>query len=153
LFVLPELHSIRLHGPWHATVLEWLSPRTDVEPQHPVKIPSDWGDWLGTLFRGRVKYQRNFGLPTGLTDDQKVWLVVEAIDYRANVVLNDRPLGSLQLGDPPLRFEVRHSLKKSNRLQIEVELPVEAERGQRNGLAGGLIGSVRLEIEDSLTLS
>ena len=114
-----------------------------------MKIPSDWGDWLGDSFRGRVAYVRNFGLPTGLADDQKIWLVVEEVDYRGNVFLNDRPLGWLQLGDPPMRIEVHSELRKSNQLRIEVELPVQSDRGGRNERAGGLTGSIRLEIEES----
>jgi beta-galactosidase/beta-glucuronidase len=114
-----------------------------------MNIPSDWGDWLGDLFCGRVAYVRNFGLPTGLVADQKIWLVIEEVDFRGNVFLNDHPIGPLQLGDPPLRIEVHNMLQKSNRILIEIELPVRTDRGGRNELAGGLIGSVRLEIEES----
>ena len=146
---MPEVHSIRLHGPWQASVLESFSPKTDFVTEHRAKIPSDWSDWLGTSFCGRIAYVRNFGLPTGLTEDQKVWLVVEAIDFRGDVILNDQPLGRMQLGDSPMRIDVLRKLLKSNRLRIEIELPSDAVRGDRNGLAGGLIGGVRLEIEES----
>jgi len=114
-----------------------------------LKIPSDWGDWLGELFRGRVAYERRFGLPTGLEPQQKVWLVVSEVDFHASVSLNDAPLGEIQLGSPALRVEVRNLLQNSNDLRIEIGLPSGAERGARAPLAGGLIGEVRLEIEES----
>jgi hypothetical protein len=119
------------------------------EREHRVKIPSDWGDWLGTGFRGRVSYQRTFGRPTHLEPEQKVWLVVEETDFRAAVSLNEVSIGMLQLGSAPLRVEIQHLLQLSNRLNISVELPLDTERGLRNPLAGGLIGGVRIEIEES----
>lgn len=130
-------------------MLEWYSPLADLEPERRARIPSDWSQWLGESFRGRVAYHRNFGLPTGLAAAQKVWLVIEEIDYRGIIFINDQSVGSMQLGELPMRVEVQTQLRKSNQLRIEVELPVQTDRGDRNGLAGGLIGGVRLEIEES----
>lgn len=131
-------------------MLERASPDADVEARRRIKIPSDWSDWLGDSFRGRVVYVRNFGLPTGLDSDQIVWLVVEAVDFFGSVFLNGQSLGDLQLGDPPMRIEAQRQLRKSNELRIEISLPVQSERGDRNELAGGLIGGVRLEIQESI---
>lgn len=125
-----------------------LESQTDLKSHVKIKIPSDWGDWLGDSFRGRVAFVRNFGLPTGLAENQKVWLVVEEVDFRGNVFLNRRPLGPIQLGEPPMRIEIHSQLGKSNELRIEIEVPVQADRGHRDGLAGGLTGGVRLEIEE-----
>ena len=129
-------------------MLEWISPQSGEAQARRTIIPSDWNDWLGSSFQGSVEYCRNFGLPTGLKSDQKVWLVIESIDFRGSAILNDRQLGSHRLGDPPLRIEVQTMIRKSNVLKIEIEMPVEADRGPRTGLAGGLIGGVRLEIEE-----
>ena len=118
-----------------------------VESRHP--IPSDWENWLGTSFRGRVEYQRRFGLPTQLETGQAVWLVLEAVDYEASISLNEIELGSMRLGDSPFRVDIGNRLQHSNHLKVVVELPTEAERGERNSAAGGLIGSVRLEIATS----
>ena len=147
---MTDFHSIRLHGPWNAEVIECFnSAPGEFESEHRIKIPSDWGDWLGPDFRGRVAFQRTFHLPTNLQPEQPVWLVVEEIDYRGSVFLNDGPIGTLQLGEVPLRVEIRQQLLESNRLRIEIELAGDHERGDRAALAGGLIGDVRLEIEES----
>ena len=119
-----------------------------VESRHP--IPSDWEAWLGTSFRGRVEYQRRFGLPTQLELGQTVWLVLEAVDYEASISLNEIELGSMRLGDNPFRVDIRNRLQHSNHLKVVIDLPAEAERGERNSAAGGLIGSVRLEVATSL---
>ncbi len=133
-------------------MLECLISESNIEPGQRVKIPSNWGDWLGDSFRGRVAYVRNFGRPTGLAADQVVWLVVEEVDFRGSISLNDQHLGYLQLGDPPLKIAVESELRKSNQLRIEVEMPIRSDRGDRQKRAGGLTGSVRLEIEDTAGL-
>ena len=115
--------------------------------RHP--IPSDWGDWLGHSFRGRVEYRRRFGLPTQLEPRQAVWLVLEAVDFEASIALNEIELGTMRLGDPPFRVDIGNRLQHSNHLKVVIDLPAEADRGERNSAPGGLIGSVRLEIVTS----
>ena len=147
---MTEFHSIRLHGSWNAEVIECFdSASSEFDSEQRIEIPSNWGDWLGPAFRGRVAYHRTFHLPTRLESDQPVWLVVEEVDFRGSVFLNDGPIGALQLGDSPLRVEVRQQLLESNRLRIEVELTGDEERGGRASLGGGLIGAIRLEIQES----
>ena len=147
-----EIHTIRLHGPWVAKVLvSFGDPIAAEDQQRRVKIPSDWNDWLGADFCGRVEYRRNFNRPTGLEPGQPVWIVVEQVDCRGEVFLNDKPLGSLSLGESPpsefLRVEVGQLLERSNVLRVEIEVKADSERGDRVGLAGGLIGGVRIEIQ------
>ena len=112
-----HVHSIRLHGPWRTKVIRTDFPSTlDVSPtQRKSRVPGDWGDWLGPEFRGVVAFERSFGMPTGLDDDQEIWLVVEQVDYRAKIWLNadvtnltrgDELLGELQLGQSPLRVPI-----------------------------------------------
>ena len=146
----PEIHSIRLHGPWDAKVLDDFGQQGKVGQERRVKIPSDWGDWLGVNFCGQVEYLRNFNRPTGLESDQAVWLVVEQVDSRGDVFLNDQPIGSLSFNefpDQPFRVEIGESLQLSNVLRIEIQVTADSDRAQRVGQAGGLIGSVRIEIE------
>ena len=104
---------------------------------------------MGSSFRGRVEYRRRFGLPTHLDPNQAVWLVFESVDFEASITLNEIELGTLRLGDSPFRAEIRQRLLHSNYLNVIVELPSEVDRGERNSMAGGLIGSVRLEIASS----
>ena len=146
----PEIHTIRLHGPWDAKVLAVFDQQGKVGQERRVKIPSHWGDWLGVDFCGKVEYRRSFNRPTGLEPDQRVWLVVEQVDFHGDVFLNDQPIGSLTFGenpDRPFRVEVGESLKLSNVLRIEIQVSADSDRTHRVGLAGGLVGSVRIEIE------
>jgi hypothetical protein len=84
-----------------------------------------------------------------LDPDQAVWLVFEAVDFEASISLNEIELGTMQLGDDPFRVEIGNRMQKSNHLKVVIDLPAEADRGERNSMAGGLIGSVRLEIATS----
>ena len=149
----PNIHPIRLHGPWNATVLvvDAATGSGDLPAiglQFQCKIPCDWSHWLGNSFRGRVAYHRKFNRPTGLDPNQKVWLVVEEVDHDAKVYLNDRELGETALSEPPFRVEIQDILTAANLVRLEIQKPSDAQSGLRQGLAGGLIGSVRLEIED-----
>jgi hypothetical protein len=164
---MQPIHPIRLHGPWRATVtrVDFAQKSTaeigaddshdtskiSVGQSTKLQIPCDWGDWLGHDFCGVVSFVRAFGLPTNLDDQQEIWLVIEAVDFRGEIWLNEKRLDNLQLNQPPLRCPVRHCLQARNCLRIEIEMPAEVHgdstrRAQRKLLAGGLIGSVRLEI-------
>ena len=153
-------HVIRLRGPWEYCPLERVRLLHDgtcerssqgLPPGGRVEIPADWGQTLGDDFRGRVRYVRRFGCPTNLTSGDRVWLVLEAVDARAEVMLNDEPLGSVT-GPAGGRFDITAALRDRNVLTVDVELlplPSEVERerrAERAGGPGGLIGEVRLEI-------
>ena len=152
---------IRLRGPWHyaplaRTVLgpDGVSIEETGELPSPGRchMPGDWSATLGNEFRGRVRYERRFGRPTGLTADDRVLLVVGQVDTWAHVTLNETHLGEIRDGTQDVAFDVGSCLEKRNRLQIDVELPrvtpesPPLQRYGRNGLAGGLVGEVRLEI-------
>ena len=147
---MPDFHTIRLHGPWHAKVLSFLAGASvaDTEQEKRVKIPSTWEDWLGATFSGVVAYERTFNLPTGLAPDQTVWLVIEEVDFLANISLNESFLGELRFAEGPLRLQVQQLLQPANKLRIEIATrPLEEQKSQSE-TAGGLTGSVRLEIEE-----
>lgn len=148
----PSFHRIRLHGPWKANVVEG-SDHTGQKPNAKtvLKIPCDWGQWLGQTFFGRVLLVRTFGKPTELFPDQPVWLNVLAVDSHAEIRLNQMVLGRI-MGDRPFRCRIDHLLNAGNRLEIEIvkeSLVVEnAMVPSQPGSPGGLIGSVFLEIEE-----
>ena len=78
-------------------------------------------------------------------------LVLEGVDHRAVVTLNDMPLGEMQGCDALARFDVTAALLPSNLLVVDVSLDGAAlddasVRGNRAGGPGGLVGDVRLEI-------
>jgi hypothetical protein len=115
-------------------------------------MPADWGPTLGDDFRGQVLYTRHFGCPTGLEDADRVMLVVQRADAFATVALNGQPIGIVPAGGDAARLDVTSLLNPRNQLAILVELPeVTADsaplpRPGREGLPGGLVGEVRLEI-------
>jgi beta-galactosidase/beta-glucuronidase len=155
-------HVIRLRGPWDYEPLQRLELAADGAVQTAdeplpapgrITIPADWGQTLGTDFRGRVRFVRRFGQPTNLGASERVWLVCEGVDLRGEASLNGRPLGELQGWRTVARFDVTTQLELRNELAIVVELPPLGDRTEhalrcdRAGRAGGLIGEVRLEIE------
>lgn len=155
-------HVIRLHGPWEYTALartRWLTDGTsEVESTGPlpapgrVRLPADWGPILGASFRGRVRYVRRFGCPTGLEPADQVTLVVSGVDAFGAVVLNSEPLGEVPPGTSSSRWDITPLLQQRNRLVVEIELPRIDERSaplprlQPEHAPGGLTGSVQLEI-------
>ena len=155
------MHTIRLRGPWQCQPLARTRRRADgasqtlsgtLPPPSRVTVPSDWTDYPGADFRGRVCYIRNFGRPTGIGPGDRIELVIERIDAFGAAYLNDRLLGTISQGELGLRADVTDRLGPRNRLAVEVELPECTEasaplpRGDREARPGGLIGEVRLEI-------
>ena len=151
------LHTIRLAGPWEYEPIE-RAPSADLTADLPppgrVQLPADWGATLGADFRGRVRYRRGFGRPTGLSPSDRVWLVLERLDAWGEVTLNGDVLGRAGAAGEFARFEVTDRLAERNLLLVVVELPAwnaaldRARRPDRHGQPGGLIGPVRLEIHD-----
>ncbi len=147
----PRFHRIRLHGPWQAQVVGDNSPDEQQQRQEMVlKIPCDWGDWLGTRFYGRVLFVRVFGKPTALAEGQRVWINVLAVEQSAEIRLNETLLGRM-VGRQPTRFRIDHLLRRGNRLEVEVTRSAKPQKqpGAFSPFSpGGLIGSVFLEIEE-----
>jgi hypothetical protein len=111
-------------------------------------MPADWSAVLGTAFLGLVRYQRLFQKPTGLDSGERVWLVVDPPRSRGSVELNHQ-----RLGEAGGRFDITEYLDDHNRLEIVVEHPALDARGVARDdgdtrSPGGLIGEVRLEIEE-----
>ncbi len=154
-------HVIRLRGRWRLEPMartRRLADGTSQTISRPLpapgetSAPSDWGEILGRDFRGRVRYTRRFNRPTGMAAVLRIDLVVECVDAFGRVIFNGQPLGEIPLGLVEFRTEITSRLELFNRLEIEVELPecdetsLRMPRGSRDGLPGGLVGEVRLEI-------
>lgn len=154
-------HVIRLRGPWQCEPLARTVLRADgsveevvgeIPPPGTLRMPSDWGPVCGSGFRGRVRFTRSFGRPTGLEATDQVQLVFAEIDGTADVSLGEHRLGGVEMGAGEASFEVRHLLAPRNRLVVVVELPAEQPgaprlpRGPRTGLPGGIVGEVTLRI-------
>ena len=156
------MHSIRLRGPWQLEpVYRYVrradgefEPRTDeLPPPARLHMPADWSAAFGPDFLGRVRCVRTFNTPPGLVPEERVWLVVEPQRSTARVMMGDDTLGVVAAEGEPLRVDITHRLDNFNRLEIIVEHPAlvqgKSAVGEPKQLPpGGLIGEVRLEIEE-----
>jgi hypothetical protein len=157
-----SMHTIRLRGPWQLVPVFRYVRRGDggfdrrdddlpaATKQH---MPADWSAAFGRDFLGRVRYVRPFHAPPGLQPNERVWLVVEPQRSTARVMLSEETLGVVAADGPPQRFEVTHLLAPHNHLEIFVDHPALTEGDETIGgdaisEPGGLVGEVRLEIEE-----
>ncbi|QDU29942.1 hypothetical protein ETAA8_50600 [Anatilimnocola aggregata] len=161
------MHAVRLRGPWQIEPLARFrlssdgniaEETTNLPAATTTDVPADWGHVLGNDFVcGRVRYTRRFGLPTNLSPEERVSLVIERLDWQGTIELNGQVLGDQLYADGLRTYEITALLKFRNLLQIVVELPAvgnaggsytdrHIERAGREHLPGGLIGEVRLEI-------
>jgi hypothetical protein len=171
-------HTIRLRGPWEFQPLARfrLLPGGGVEQTTDglpaggtLHLPADGGGVLGRDFQGIVRFTRRFHRPTGLTAASRVWLVIDDVDWRATVTLNERRLGEMVCSKSPemasgrevrlcpARFDVTAELLPLNVLSIVMTLPdVQLDGGAlrrpgRKGEAASPIGLVSIEIEQLVT--
>lgn len=116
-------------------------------------MPADWGGTLGHDFLGLVRYTRNFNRPTNLEPRDRVWLVVEPPRSCGLVRVNGCELGPVRFGASPGRFDITPLLGDHNLIEIDVEHPeLDGDGNPRDDstihISGGLVGEVRLEIEE-----
>lgn len=156
------MHTIRLRGPWQVEPVARFVLQADgsyllVEANLPanarVTMPADWSASCGAEFLGRVRYRRVFHKPTGLDSGERVYLVVEPPCSEALVKLNGSLLGSVCSGEPAGRLEITASLEEDNQLEILVDHPsIDMKKIAGDSPiqlpTGGLVGEVRLEIEE-----
>ena len=141
-------HFIRLHGPWQIRLLE-ADPSAAFPSPDPhemtIRFPDDWKACLASSieFQSKpnllIELTRCFGLPTGLSSEQEVWLVLETNCVVANVFLNGKSLGSIDPNETETRFALKQDLLARNRLQISFSIS--------HSLSEADFQSVRLEIE------
>jgi hypothetical protein len=157
-------HVIRLRGPWELEPVARFVGQLDgtyrpVKEGLPrfarAKMPADWSSVFGADFLGRVRYRRAFQKPTGLESEQRVFLVVEPPRSEACVLLGGELLGFVHAGKGRGRFEITNRLQSSNKLDVIVDHPALDEMRRALGepmvsSPGGLVGEVRLEIEESV---
>jgi hypothetical protein len=164
-------HIIRLRGPWDYEPLARFVTQADgstsvtnekLPPSGVIELPADWAGVLGADFQGRVRFTRRFHRPTGLEATSRVSLVMDDVDWQAEVALNDSVLGAVicsqSVESPiaqrcPARFDITTLLSPQNQLSIVITSPTldagnyPLPRPGRIGQRGGLIGLVRLEID------
>ena len=155
------MHTIRLRGPWQLEALQryvahslggFVSQAADVSSQVRSQMPADWCETMGQDFLGVVRYRRKFNRPTNLSAE-RVWLVVEPPRSCGLVRVNGQVLGYVRFGAPPGRFDITPLLNDHNSVEIDVEHPELDDAGHAPDdgtvyVTGGLVGEVRLEIEE-----
>lgn len=108
----------------------------DVKPENPserveydfdasptLNVPGDWNTQRPELlyYEGSVWYRKKFE-SAGVTDGQRVFLRFGAVNYRADVYLNGRKLGTHIGGFTPFTFEATEFLKRgTNSLVVKVD--------------------------------
>jgi hypothetical protein len=156
------MHIIRLRGPWQLEPVErfihrgagrYDCSREGLPAGARATMPADWSRSFGREFLGRVRYRRTFQKPTGLESGERVWLVVEPPRTHGTVRLGDTLLGDLRWGGPTGRYDITDRLEDHNRLEIIVAHPAlddggAAEDETNMSLPGGIVGEVRMEIEE-----
>jgi hypothetical protein len=162
-YIMPhDIHIIRLRGPWQLEPLRRYINRGDgcfdrsvdgLPHSARAKMPADWAATLGADFRGLVRYRRTFHQPTDLEPHEQVWLVVEPPRSHGAVRLGGKLLGEVVWGGPAGRFDITALLADNCTLEIDVAHPLLDEQGRPpddgdTSAPGGLIGEVRLEIEE-----
>jgi hypothetical protein len=157
-----DIHVIRLRGPWQVEPIERYIRCSDGCIERSIDklplgaratMPADWVDVWGRDFFGRVCYRRTFHGPTGLESGERAMLVVEPPQSHGTIVLNGTPLGQVASGGPGVRIDITSLLQVRNQLEIVVEHPTldAAQRADDDVIQlppGGLVGEVRLEIEE-----
>ena len=144
-------HPIRLHGPWEWEVLRSNMPGEEVAAmQRRLHIPGDWGGVLGAAFQGQVRLRRWFHRPGKLEAHERAWLVCQGVDPGGTIRLNGEELGAAQGYAIPVEFHVTERLLARNNLEIDIDTysiaGMQGLRPGREGLPGGLLGDIRLEI-------
>jgi hypothetical protein len=162
----PGRQLLSLDGPWEIlfdpqnagreAAWQTLSVFSANPDREPIRVPSCWEE-IRRDYEGVAFYGRRFSVPEGW-DHKAVRLQFDAVNYVAEVWLNDRVVGRHEGGYGPFAFRVEDLLKfdEENFLALRVIGPIVAERkvidgiGQndmphwRGAIAGGIWQSVRL---------
>src|SRR5947199_2618117 len=107
-------HRIRLLGPWdyESIVAPGEPAATPGRITPPVRLHS-----IG--LHGRLKLTRRFGYPGRIDPYEHVWLAFSEVADRADIALNDQPLGAELAAS--FEMEVTHLLEARNRLVVHLE--------------------------------
>ena len=95
----------------------------DFDTSPPLHVPGDWNTQRPELlyYEGTVWYRRTFDF-AGLAGGQRAFVRFGAVNYRADVYLNGKKLGTHIGGFTPFTFEVTQLLKHgTNSLIVKVD--------------------------------
>ncbi|SNR48364.1 beta-glucuronidase [Lutibacter agarilyticus] len=95
----------------------------DFDTSEEITVPGDWNTQKENLFyyEGTVWYKKSFNYKK-TTSENKVFVYFEAVNYRSDVYLNGKKLGTHIGGFTPFNFEITDLLKEEdNFLVIKVD--------------------------------
>lgn len=108
---------------------------------HTIRLREPWEKHYDS--HGNLQLLRSFNAPTGLGEQEKIFLTVETLGVLASITVNRHPLGQIAASGAPFRAELTGSLRARNQICIAAVVSAESP------LASGLTPNVRLEIESS----
>ncbi|MGF1748068.1 glycoside hydrolase family 2 protein [Vibrio cionasavignyae] len=121
--VVQSISSQNLNGQWQFTS---ISPSI-LPYQQSIQVPANWHS-EGVSFSGQALYQTSFDLQ-GYVSGERYWLMFEAVDYAADVSLNNIPLGSHVGYFSPFSFDVTRFVQPKNN---ELSVVVTSENDDKN---------------------
>lgn len=95
----------------------------DFDKSETIKVPGDWNSQYEKLFyyEGTIWYKKSFDYNKS-NNENRVFLYFEAVNYKAEVYLNGKKIGTHIGGFTPFNFEVTSLLKeKDNFLILKVD--------------------------------
>ena len=95
----------------------------DFDTAPTIMVPSDWNSQKEKLFyyEGTVWYKKSFDLPN-YDSKKRYYLHFGAVNYRADVYVNGKKLGTHKGGFTPFNFEISHVVKaKDNFVIVKVD--------------------------------
>jgi hypothetical protein len=113
-------HLIRLRGPWQITVAaarEAGGNQHRVATVHMGRASNVLAELLPAGYAGRLRMERVFHRPSGLSAQSRVRLCIES-NLSGHLIFNDHALGALAPGANS--FDVSSFLGDRNRIQLDV---------------------------------
>lgn len=137
---LPGRNSVTLNGTWHTIVDpyenglggRYFEDRKPINPNELIEynfatsptlsVPGDWNSQRESLlfYEGPVWYQRTFSYTKH--PGKRLFVYFGAVNYKARVYLNGKPIGEHEGGFTPFNFEITTAvLDGVNSLVVEVD--------------------------------
>ena len=113
-------------SPWASAFFLNSKPKTpsdlieyDFDQMDELKVPGDWNSQKDQLlyYEGTIWYKKSFDHEKNKTQN-RVFLYFEASNYKTEVYLNGKKLGSHVGGFTPFNFEITDVLKKQDNLIV-----------------------------------
>lgn len=139
----PEIHRIRLRGPWDVALGKIGGSSPADASFRRVTLPASWQELFGSQ-SGTAWFRRRFNQPTGLEPHERVWIALSDVPGEVGLSLNGSRAALHPDGERRLVADVTGLLAPANRLEISVAF----DPGMCPATNGGLWQPVCLEIHN-----